>query len=246
VRDAAASGADLALFPEMWSVAYAAFQPEDALSRESPAVRRFAELARELGIAVGLTFLETTRGKPRNALLLFDRSGRTALDFAKVHLCPWGPPDTDCSPGDGFPVCTLDTAAGPVNVGAMICFDREFPESAKLLALEGAELVLVPNACTLDVKGDPLGTLRLEQLRARAWENLVAVAMANYAAPRHDGHSCAYYPDGGTAALADEREQIVHVELDLERVRRYRKEERGRIDARRPELYGPLGTRGKV
>ena len=131
-------------------------------------------------------------------------------------------------------------------IRSMICFDREFPESAKLLALDGAELVLVPNACALDLPDDPLGRLRLEQLRARAWENLVAVALANYPAPQNDGHSVAYYPDGGTAVLADEREQIVHVELDLERVRAYREAEIGRSEARRPELYGALSAPAKV
>jgi predicted amidohydrolase len=246
LRDAAAAGADLALFPELWSIGFGPFEPADALPRESPAVQGFGRLARELRMAIGLTYLEATAAGPRNALALFDRSGAEVLRFAKVHLCPWDPPDTDCTPGDGFPVCTLDTAAGPVRTGAMICFDREFPESAKLLALEGAELALVPNACTLELRDDPLGALRLEQLRARAWENLFAVALANYAAPQQDGRSVAYYPDGGTACLADEREQIVHVDLDLERVRAYRKREHGRVDARRPELYGPLATRGKV
>jgi predicted amidohydrolase len=245
-REAAALRADIALFPEMWSVAYAPFAPEDALASDSAFVRRFAELARELELAIGVSWLEATAAGARNAFTLFDRRGVEALHTAKVHLCPWGPPDTDCVPGDGFPVCTLDTVAGPVRVGAMICFDREFPEAGKLLALAGAELVLVPNACTLDERDLPLGRLRLEQLRARAWENLFAVAMTNYAAPQHDGHSAAYYPDGGTAVLAGAGEGVVLVELDLERVRAYREQERGRVDARRPELYGALATRGKV
>ena len=66
---------------------------------------------------------------------LFDRTGARVLDYAKVHLCPWDPPDTECAAGDAFPVARLATRAGEVAVGAMICFDREFPESAKLLAL---------------------------------------------------------------------------------------------------------------
>jgi N-carbamoylputrescine amidase len=125
----------------------------------------------------------------------------------------------------------------------MICFDREFPESARALALDGAELILVPNACELGAGAPEFGDVRLAQLRARAFENLVAVAMANYAAPQHDGHSCAYYPDGATAALADEREQVALVEIDLDRVRAIRRREAGRCAARRPALYGAL-TRG--
>src|SRR4051794_38026705 len=66
----------------------------------------------------------------------------------------------------------------------MICYDREFPESARVLMLGGAELILTPNACGLDAD-------RLGQFRARAYENMVGVAMANYATPDptdDDGH----------------------------------------------------------
>lgn len=57
----------------------------------------------------------------------------------------------------------------------MICYDREFPESARLLMLKDAELILVPNACPMEIN-------RLSQLRARAYENMTAVATCNYPA----------------------------------------------------------------
>ena len=79
--------------------------------------------------------------------------------------------------------------------------------------------------------------MRLAQFRARAFENGLAVAMANYAAPQQDGHSVAYYPDGTTILLADEREQIALAEIDLARVRDWRRREALRSGARRPELY---------
>jgi predicted amidohydrolase len=240
-REAAARGADLALFPEMWSVGYAqGFDPARAEPFDGSFVASFRALAAELGMAIGVTWLEALPDRaPRNAVAIFDARGERVLHTAKVHLCPWGPPDTECSPGDGFPVATLATRAGPVAVGAMICFDREFPEPAKLLALAGGELILVPNACAL-VDDPEIGDLRLAQLRGRAVENLVAIAMANYAAPQHDGRSCAYHPDGSTVVLADEREQVVVAEIDLERVRAFRRREAGRSAARRPELYGAI------
>ena len=90
----------------------------------------------------------------------------------------------------------LDTAVGPVRVGAMICFDREFPESARILMLNGAELILVPNACPMEIN-------RLAQLRARAYENMTAIATCNYpdSMPGCNGNSTvfdsvAYLPDG--------------------------------------------------
>jgi predicted amidohydrolase len=243
-RHAAERGADLALFPEMWSVGYdRGFEPARAEPIDGPFVSRFRALSRELGMAIGVTWLERTASKPRNAVALLDARGDLALHTAKVHLCPWGPPDTECSPGDGFPVATLVTRAGPVAVGAMICFDREFPESAKLLALGGAELVLVPNACELDDRASGIGDVRLAQLRGRAFENLVAIAMTNYAAPQHDGRSCTFGPDGAAIALAGADEEVVLADLDLERVRAFRRQEEGRVTSRRPELYAAISGR---
>src|SRR4029453_18990729 len=109
----------------------------------------------------------------------------------------------ELTPGDEFYVCTLDTAAGDVQVGAMICYDREFPESARVLMLKGAEIVLVPNACDLEIN-------RLTQFRSRAYENMVGMAMANYAAPQDNGHSIAFdgmaytlMPDGSDGQSRD-------------------------------------------
>jgi predicted amidohydrolase len=254
-RRAASAGADLALFPECWSTGYLRFAKEDgaaraawlasALAPDAPYVMHFAALARELGVAIGVTYLERTASAPRNALTLFDAAGARVLDYAKVHLCPWDPPDTECSAGDAFPVARLATRAGEVAVGAMICFDREFPESAKLLALAGAELLLVPNACELGAAAPVIGDLRLAQLRARAFENLVAIATANYPAPHYDGHSCVYLADGSTALQAGAAEAVETAALDLERLRAFRREEAGREAARRPDLYAPLAKRGR-
>jgi len=249
-RRAATAGADLALFPEMWSVGYQGFDAERAGDREAwlalatprdgSWVAHFGALARELGVAIGITYLERASGPPRNSLTLFDRRGAEALHYSKVHLAPWTPPDTACAPGESFPVCTLETPAGPLRVGAMICFDREFPEAARLLMLGGAELILVPNACPLDDRAAGLGDVRVAQLRGRAFENLVAVAMANYAAPQYDGRSVAFYPDGTAIAAAGEAEEIVLAPVDLARVRAFRAAEALRDAARRPERYGPL------
>ena len=249
-RRAAAAGADLALFPECWSTGYTQFAAADRAARaawlaaaqapDAPYVLRFASLARELGLAIGVTYLERTAAAPRNALALFDRTGARVLDYAKAHLCPWDPPDTECAPGDAFPVASLATRAGPVAVGAMICFDREFPEPARLLMLGGAELLLVPNACELGPTAPVVGDVRLAQLRARAFENLVAIATANYAAPDEDGHSCLYLANGAPAVVAGEAEAIVTADLDLAALRAFRHEEAGRNAARRPRLYSPI------
>ncbi len=147
--------------------------------------------------------------------------------------------------GNEFLVCDLDTEGGNVKVGAMICYDREFPESARILMLKGAEVILVPNACPMEIN-------RLSQLRARAYENMTAIATCNYPAPYSNcnGHSSAfdgvaYLPDmpgsRDTCVLeAVEQEGIYLAELDMYMIREYRSREVHGNSYRRPELYKQL------
>ena len=193
-HQASEMGADITLFPEMWNIGYTFYdfsQPDareaweaQAISQNDDFVVRFGELAKELKMAIALTYLERWPGAPRNSVSLIDRHGEIVMTYAKVHTCDFDK-EAALTPGDGFCVCTLDTDGGDVRIGAMICFDREFPESARILMLKGAELILTPNACTLEVN-------RISQFRARAYENMVGVAMTNYAAPQANGHSVAF------------------------------------------------------
>ncbi|HEY3503401.1 MAG TPA: carbon-nitrogen hydrolase family protein [Actinocatenispora sp.] len=197
-RRAAAMGADLALFPEMWSNGYTAARTDrtvyaqpaaappagrpdpadvwrgEPVTADSAYVRHFAGLAAELDMAIAVTYLEDWRPAPRNTVSVLDRHGRLVHTYAKVHTCAFALPEAALTPGDSFGTCVLDTAAGDVAVGTMICYDREFPESARALMLGGAEVILTPNACDMEIN-------RLSQFRARAFENMTAVAMANYA-----------------------------------------------------------------
>ena len=253
-RRARAMGADIALFPEMWSVGMTFFDAEregdrerwqaQAIGRDDPFVTHFRDLARELNMAIALTYLEKWPNAPRNSVSLIDRHGRILLTYAKVHTCEF---DVECAltPGDRFPVCELDTEQGAVRVGFMICYDREFPESARLLMLEGAELILTPNACTLEEH-------RLGQFKARAFENMTGVAMTNYASPQNNGHSVAFdavaypVPDGearDTLILeAGEAEDVYVASFDLESLRSYRERESWGNAYRRPRLYRALSA----
>jgi predicted amidohydrolase len=213
-----------------------------AVRPDGPFVSHFQALARELIMAIAVTYLERTAGLPRNTVSVFDCHGEPALAYSKVHTCDFDWPEAACAPGDSFPVGTLDTTVGPVKVGAMICYDREYPESARILMLGGAELILTPNACTLEAH-------RIGQFRARAWENMVAVAMANYAAPQQNGHSVAFDPvvidaEGeyrDTLVIeAGEREGVYLAPFDLDRLRDWRCRETLGNAFRRPHLYGAL------
>ena len=246
-RKAKALSADIALFPEMWSNGYDIYSrpPEvwmnDAIDADHPFVSSFAEEARDLGMAIGITLLEQTEEGVRNSFILFDRHGERKLLYAKVHTCDFGE-ERNLTPGNDFPVADIDTKEGMVKVGAMICYDREMPESARILMLRGAEIILVPNACPMEIN-------RLSQLRARAFENMVAIATCNYpsAVPDCNGHSTifdgvAYLPDTpqsrDTCILeADENEGIFIADLNLKELRQYRKTEVHGNTYRRPELY---------
>ncbi|MEN6408339.1 MAG: carbon-nitrogen hydrolase family protein [Anaerolineaceae bacterium] len=250
-RRAREMGADIALFPEMWSVGYTLPPKGDAaaldtwrrsaISRESPFYRRFQNLACELDMAIALTYLEAWKTQPRNTVSIISRQGETVLTYAKVHTCDFDV-EAALTPGDDFTVCALDTAAGPVRVGAMICFDREFPESARVLMLKGAEIILTPNACTLEQN-------RLAQFRTRSFENMVGMAMANYPAPRDNGHSTAmdgmaYRSDETSRDIclveAGEEEGIVLAKFDLDALRAYRARESWGDAYRKPGRYAPL------
>jgi len=249
-RRASAIGADIALFPEMWNIGYSFFDPDQqgareaweaqAIGQDDDFVTFFMELARELKMAIALTYLERWPGAPRNSVSIIDRHGEIAMTCAKVHTCDFGI-EASCTPGDDFHVCILDTDEGDVKIGTMICYDREFPESARILMLKGAELILTPNACTL-------GIHRIGQFRARAYENMVGVAMTNYAAPQINGHSVAF--DGVTfdengmvdnlVIEAGEREGVYMAEFDMDRLRANRERGAWGNAFRKPRCYGLL------
>jgi N-carbamoylputrescine amidase len=219
---------------------------ERAIGRNDRFVARFQALAGELDMAIAVTYLERWPGAPRNSVSLIDRHGRITFTYAKVHTCDFDLPEGALTPGDDFHVASLDTAAGEVKVGAMICYDREFPESARVLMLKGAELILTPNACQLD-------QVRINQFQARAFENMVAVAMANYAGPQYNGHSVAFSPvvcDAGGNGLdplvmqAGAAEGIHLATFDLDGIRAYREREAWGNAFRRPHRYGLLTAPG--
>lgn len=244
-RKAAALGADIALFPEMWNIGYSAFddkQPnakEDwlalAVDNDSDYVRHFSSLARELNMAIAVTYLQKWNPAPRNTVSIIARSGEIVLTYAKVHTCEFLATEASLTPGDEFPVCVLDTKAGPVKVGCMICYDREFPEPARILMLNGAELVLVPNACGID-------QMRIDQLKTRAFENAVAMAMTNYGSLPFDGNSVAFDATGKSLVqpVSGGEERVLVARLSLGEMREHRKTTFWGNAFRRPRKYKQL------
>lgn len=236
---------DLVLFPEMYNIGYnfpneklsLAEWKKLAITQEDGFFKTIKKTAQELDLAIGITYLEKSEKLPRNTISIIDRKGNCVLTYAKVHTCDFGN-EKNCTAGNDFYVCDLDTKVGVIKIGAMICYDREFPESARVLMLKGAELIVIPNACEIENN-------RKNQLLARAFENMVGVALANYS--DYGGHSIAFDGmafDSSTEKSrnmllieGNEEEAIFLAEFDIDKLRTYRKIECWGNTYRKPSTY---------
>ncbi|MBF2457727.1 carbon-nitrogen hydrolase family protein [Listeria welshimeri] len=256
IKEAHKKGADLVLFPEMWSNGYAppfedafnhplatSFGAErfkwlnEAIEEDSTYVLTLKKLAKELQIGICATYLSKTEQKPQNTAIIIDRKGEMILDYAKVHTCDFSL-EILLQSGEGFKVCEFDG----IKLGVMICYDREFPESARVLMLKGAEIILVPNACDMNPS-------RLNQLNSRAFENMVGVAMANYPGEKW-GRSTAFSPivfdengdyrDNTIIETDDVSEGVFIAEFNLDEIRNYRENETWGNTYRKPQTYTDL------
>jgi len=151
VRAAAARGAQIILLPELFETPYFCIE-QDARhlalacpAAASPAVQRFGALARELGVVLPISFFEQAGPAYFNSIAILDADGTNLGIYRKSHI-PNGPGYQEknyFSPGDtGFRV--WETRFARIGVG--ICWDQWFPETARVMALMGAELFLFPTA----------------------------------------------------------------------------------------------------
>jgi len=237
VEEAKRAAAEVVVFPEMYSNGYARFDPGDseaierwrkgAHSLDGDFIKKFREAAKTYQMYVVATFLEAADPKPFNSALLIRPNGNSVLHHRKVHICDFDSPDSACDRGKQFSVGEIETAAGSVKLGLMICMDREYPEAARSLSCAGAEIALVPNCC--DLASDPaVGDVRIAQMRGRAFEAVIGIAVANYPKPRCDGHSFATDPTGAVIAIADDSPGLTIAAFDLSMIRRTRIEDQFR------------------
>jgi 5-aminopentanamidase len=247
LREAAGQGARLVVFPECALTGYCFESKEEAWSHAEPvpgsATQALAADCRALGVWAAIGMLERVEatGELFNACLLVGPDGPTAT-YRKIHL-PFLGVDRFTTPGDR-PFAVHDL--GGLRVGLTICYDGSFPEATRLLALLGADLVLLPTNW-------PTGARSTACLlvRPRALENNIYYAAVNRVGEERGftfiGMSQVVDPSGDLLGSAPEdREAILYAEIDPERARRKRvvrvpgKHEIDRINDRRPEMYGPI------
>lgn len=195
----------------------------NAVSVNSAYVQFFRNLAVELNIAIGVTFLERWNGPPRNTITLIDRFGKILYSYAKIHTCDFTDVEAITSPGYQFYTNVLNTVKGNVIVGSIICYDREHFESARIVVTAGeAELILIPNACYIYPE-------IYFQLSSRAAENVVAIAMANYPSPQQNGNSVVFDHLGNNLLTAGHAEGVYLADIDIGSLRQFRLTKEGQI-----------------
>ena len=221
MSDAKQNGADILLLPECFITGYD-LTIDNASAITENDLAPLCEKAKELSIGLVATALTQGKSNPQNSAFVISKDGKILMKYAKVHTCDFAD-EKVLESGTEFKVCDFDG----VKIGIMICYDREYPESARVLMLKGAEIILVPNDC---------GSMRprLQALSTRAYENMCGVAMAN---PNGEnaGNSCAYSPicwdrNGecvdNTLLLADaETEGLFYADFDMDAIRAYRERE---------------------
>ncbi|MBV6431416.1 MAG: Formamidase [Bryobacteraceae bacterium] len=223
-RQAAAQGAQLILSPEGFLEGYVGNDKRTPdLTRaqyfavgeplDGPPLLRVAGLARELGVYLGIGFAESRGGRMYNSFVIFSPQGEAAIHYSKVHNGDDEPFNTT---GVDFPV--VSTPFG--KWGALICYDRQLPETSRILAIKGAQLILVPSWGSYGEMNDAM-------MRTRAFENGVWVAFVH---PKR----CLFIDPGGRIVARDngQGDQLVFATIHPSEAGR-----RGAIRSRKPALY---------
>lgn len=257
VREAAAKGAKIILVQELFSGHYfcqeqnAAHFARAHTVDDDPAVKVLSALAGELGVAIPISFFEKAGQVFYNTVAMADSDGSILGRYRKSHI-PDGPGYNEkyyFRSGDtGFRV--WDTAHGRVGVG--ICWDQWFPESARAMALLGAEVILYPTAIGSEPGQPDFDSSRHWQRtqQGHAAANMTPVAAANRIGSETVGGKVqSYYgssfiagPDGAMVAeAAREGEAVLTASFDRDVLARDRATW-GLFRDRRPDIYSPLQT----
>jgi N-carbamoylputrescine amidase len=249
VRQAAAQGAQVILPSELFEGWYFCREEKDSFFDWArpvaghPTISRFQALAKELGVVIPVSFYEQDGPHLYNSLAMVDADGTVLGVYRKSHI-PDGPGYEEkfyFRPGNtGFKV--WDTRFGKVGVG--ICWDQWYPECARAMMLQGAELLLYPTAIGTEPENPELDTKDLWQraMIGHAVSNVVPVIASNRIGTEGDqtfyGHSfLADHRGEKVAELGRTETGVITAAFDLEEIRRNRASF-GFFRDRRPDLYG--------
>ncbi len=261
IRQAATEGANIILIQELFEAPYFCIEQQAkhfdlaTTLEENASLVRFQQLAKELDVVLPFSWFERANHAFYNSIAMVDAGGAILGIYRKTHI-PNGPGDQEkqyFNPGDtGFKVWNTRYA----NIGVGICWDQWFPESARCMALKGAEILMYPTAIGSEPPpAPPLDSRRHWQrvMQGHAGANIMPLIASNRigreVATEDENCHITFY---GSSFIADhtgkkvqeanrsDEAVLVHT-FDLAEIRQYR-ESWGVFRDRRPEQYGPLLT----
>lgn len=231
IQKASQQNCQLILFPELVLTGYFTREKTKELAEDlnGESITLLKEWAREYNLMIIAGFPEKVQEEVFNSAVIIDHNGEVAGTYQKVHL--WDEEEKYFSAGKDFPVWKTDFGT----IGVMICYDTEFPETARILAEKGAEIILAPTA-----NMTPLEHLQKTYIQSRAAENQVFVATTNRIGVEETTHffgqSAAANPFGKLLVLGDGEENQYYVEIDVSQIQAARNEFCYLAD-RRPHVY---------
>ena len=257
LRKAASQGAQIILIQELFETLYFCqkeipdYYKYATTVAQNPAIDHFKDIARELDIVIPISFYEKCNNAYFNSIVVIDHRGDVLETYRKSHI-PDGPGYEEkyyFSPGDtGFKV--WDTKYGVIGIG--ICWDQWFPETARILALKGAELIFYPTAIGSEPESSEVDSKDHWQrcMIGHSASNLIPVVVSNRVGKEviedseitFYGSSFITDGTGNIVAKADRVEEtILLARFDLDTLALQRTEW-GVFRDRRPELYHPILT----
>ena len=143
MKEASENHADILLLPECFVTGYdLPMLYEKSIADDDKSIAKICEKAKKYKIGVVLTAFTKGNKQPQNSAFVINKSGNILMKYSKVHTCDFAD-ERNVESGKEFKVCDFEG----IQLGVMICYDREYPESARILMLKGAEIILVPNDC---------------------------------------------------------------------------------------------------
>ncbi len=251
VREAAAGGASVVVLPELFEGPYFPKTKDEGLrdrarpAADHPMIKAMSRVAAECSVVLPLSFFEREGRRCFNTVATIDADGSCLGLYRKTHI-PEGPGYEESFYFDPGPNAPVALATKYMKLGVSICWDQWYPECARLLALDGAELIVYPSAigsepgrAGVDTK-DPWRRV----MTGHAVANSIPVAAANRTGNENGqtfyGHSFICDHRGAVLAeLGPDEEGVALAELDLDEIVEYR-DWFGLLRGRRPELYSGL------